>query len=195
MRGFFSKTKVFKHFWTLFPFPMAKFRNFLPQGACSLWKFWKINFCFRFFSNFAIFGLPFPLFSNFAIFGPHFHQLFATDIRWSLEKFDFLRKISFRFRFLPILPFSIKGACFFQKTWFLSNFGPQSLEKFDFWAKFKVSKPSISVSGEFCNFFLENFEKSTSASVFLAILQFLDFRFLFLSILQFLDPIFTSFLP
>ena len=47
--------------------------------------------------------VPLPSFCNFAIFGPHFHQLFATDIRWSLEKFDFLRKISFRFRFLPIL--------------------------------------------------------------------------------------------
>ena len=98
-RGFFSKTKVFKHFWTLFPFPVAKFRNFLP-------KFLKNQLPFPFFSIFAIFGphfhqlfatrrvkpwkfwkiswfpvknsLPFPVFKHFSIFRPHFHQLFAT---------------------------------------------------------------------------------------------------------------------
>ena len=32
-RAFFSKNMVFKHFWTPFPFPVAKVRNFLPQSA------------------------------------------------------------------------------------------------------------------------------------------------------------------
>ena len=43
---------------------------------------------------------PFPISTNFAIFGPQFHQLFAKILRWSLEKFDFQRKLANSTNFL-----------------------------------------------------------------------------------------------
>jgi hypothetical protein len=53
---FFSKNMVFKHFWTPFPFPVAKFRNFLPKGACFFQKTWFLS-----------------------IFGPHFRFLWQNS--------------------------------------------------------------------------------------------------------------------
>ena len=102
--------------------------------------------------------VPLPFFCNFAIFGVHFHQLFATDIRWSLEKFDFLRKISdfyqfchFRSPFSPTFRHGPKVKPW--KIWFLDflsilsksksnfqNFLPQgawSLENFEKTADFR----------------------------------------------------------
>ena len=107
---FFSKTKVFKHFWKPFPFPVATFHNFLLKRARFFHKLRFLSISgpyFRFlWQNSATFcqntevkpwkiwfskenQLPFPFFSIFAILRPHFHQLFAKILRWSLENFKF----------------------------------------------------------------------------------------------------------
>ena len=124
-RAFFSKTKVFKHFWKPFPFPVAKFHNFLLKSARFfiklrflsifgpyfrfLWPIFK-TFCHKAREALKILKnqlpLPFVFFSNFAIFGPHFHQLFATKRvkPWKILKFwNFW--LPFPFFFLAILPF------------------------------------------------------------------------------------------
>ena len=105
-------------------------------------------------------------------------QLFATDIRWSLEKFDFLRKISDFYQFChfrsPFSPTFCHGPKVKPGKFWKINF---NLVLKHFWTKLKVSKPSISGSGDFLsilsksksnfqNFLpqgawsLENFEKT-----------------------------------
>ena len=99
--------------------------------------------------------VPLPFFCNFAIFGAHFHQLFATDIRWSLEKFDFLRKISdfyqfchFRSPFSPTFRHGPKVKPW--KIWFLDFLSILSKSK----SNFQNFLPQGAWS-------LENFEKNS----------------------------------
>jgi len=93
---FFSKNMVFKHFLTPFPFPVAKFINFLWKSAGFFQKTWFLSnfgphfrflwpnfttFCHKAreaFENFEKSTSVSSFFSNFAIFRPQFHQLFAT---------------------------------------------------------------------------------------------------------------------
>ena len=111
-RAFFSKFMVFKHFWTPYPFPVAKFLNFLPKSASFFQKTWFLS-----------------------IFGPHFRflcQNFATFCHKAREALKNLKNqlIScFRFRFFWknrqfFKVFAKKPRVFFKKTRFSSISGP-----------------------------------------------------------------------
>jgi len=78
-RAFFSKNMVFKHFWTPFPFPVAKFRNFFAKSVC----FFQKNMVFKHFWT----PFPFPV-ANFHFqtpFSPTFCHYNAQNMR-NLEK-------------------------------------------------------------------------------------------------------------
>jgi hypothetical protein len=85
---------VFKHFWTPFPFPVAKFRNFLPKSAC----FFQKNMVFKHFWT----PFPFPV-ANFHFqtpFSPTFCHYNAQNMRNLEKKMLTSGEKSIHFRFL-----------------------------------------------------------------------------------------------
>ena len=141
--AFFSNFAIFRpHFHQLFatrrvkPWKFWK-NSWLPaeiellpvEIPRKLVIFWKPETEIGFFWHFRWkIQLPFPVFSIFAIFGPHFHQLFAKILRWSLENLDLKtgngnRPTSGEFLSLPVKK-STSVSCFHHFCHFRTPISP-----------------------------------------------------------------------